>query len=350
MRFQKFFFLILVLFFALQNSFGQSVQNTEVDALKYFDENKRWYNEFTEHWFNFYDIPESEIRDSIAQFDKIGKDLRNPENEWEGTYGNGGDTHGSYLRWSEKNGFILLVINKCNGGPTQIKRGKVVVTSSLVRLIPEKIVTASFHHRSHSKKTHNKPVEFLFVKWRGKKFLIFSDQIINFADYTAGLNPETSGLYDEGWYFSEVLKEENGSANELPIFPIGYENYVKKPFKGEIISVEKTFRRNKPIPSKEEGEYFLDFAKNYEDLVSEVKINLGKSSGIYPKVVMRFVSDEDSSDYDRIVITKVFGNYSIGEYVSDTPKKNCQKSDTEDCKPAERKSLKKGIKLSTTGR
>lgn len=342
---------ILIMLFAFQISFGQSVQSVEVDAVKYFDENKRWFNEFTEHWFQFYDIPEEEIRNSIIQFEKISKDLKTTQSEWEGTYGNGGDTHGNYLHWSEKNGFILLVVNKCNGGPTKIARGRVIKTDTSIQLIPEKVITSTFEHGSHSSRANDyKEREFLLVKWQAKNYVIESDSITNFADYTAGLNPETSGIYDEGWYYSKVFQESKGTANELPIFPAGYEKYVKKPFKATITSIGKSFRRNKKPVSDESDEYLKDDVKNYEDSVTEVKLDLGKSSNISPNIFLRFIS-ENENDYSMrgITITKVFDKYAIGEYVTDVPKKTCQKSDFETCEAEERRPLKIGSKVSTTG-
>lgn len=345
----KSFLTIFILLFALQNSFGQSLQNSEVDGLKYFDENKRWYNEFTEHWFQFFDIPESEIRDSIAQFDKIGKDLRTPENAWEGTYGNGGDTHGSYIRWSEKNGFIWLIVNKCNGGPMQIIRGKVVVTSSLVRLIPEKIVKASFDHGSHNFSL-NKPIDFVLVKWRGENYIVRPTDLRDFADYAAGLNPETSGLYDEGRYFIGLSQKTTGSANDLPIFPAGYETYVKKPLKMTIVSLSKNFRRSKPPVSEDSDDYEKETVKNYDDLVTQFKLDIGKTPNLAPDTFIRFVREnEDDYSMDGIRIVKVFDDYSIGEYVTSVPKKTCRKSGYGDCMAEERRPLKVGMKLSTTG-
>lgn len=344
----KSFLTIFIIFFALQTSLSQSLQNTEVDGLKYFDENKRWYNDFTEHWFQFFDIPESEIRDSIAQFDKIGKDLRNPQSEWERTYGNGGDTHGSYIRWSEKNGFIWLVVNKCSGGPMQIVRGKVVVTSSLVRLIPEKVIKSSFNHDNHTFSV-NKPIDFVLVKWRNENYIVRSTELRDFADYAAGLNPETSGLYDEGRYFVGLSQTQTGSASELPIFPSGYETYVKKPFKPIIVSLGKSFRRNKPI-SKDSDEYEKEIFKNYDDLVTQFKLDIGKNLNLAPNTFIRFIREnEDDYSMDGIRIVKVFDDYSIGEYVTSVPKKTCKKSDYDNCTAQERRLLKVGMKLSTTG-
>jgi hypothetical protein len=45
----------------------------------------------------------------------------------------------------------------------------------------------------------------------------------------------------------------------------------------------------------------------------------------------------------------VFGRYSMGEYTKDIPKKNCQKSDFENCEVEEGRVLKIGQRLSTTG-
>lgn len=347
MKLHKLFLSFLLLLLSPTIYFGQA---EDIDAVKYFDENKRWYNTFTEHWFMFFDIPEAEIRDSIIQFDKISKDLKTSKNEWEGTYGNGGDTHGSYLHWSKNSGFVWLVVNKCNGGPMKITRGKVLVTDSAVKFIPEKVLTSSFQHggHSHQKSDEYKTREFLFVEWRKANFVIESNELTNFADFTAGLNPETSGLNDEGWYFSKVSQSYVGSANELPIFPAGYEKYVRKPFKATIISVGRSFRRAKSDAPADSDETQKSYMLNYDDLVTEVKLDIGKSSNISPGMFLRFVPETYEYRTNGMKITKVFDNHSIAEYVTDAPKKTCKKSDSENCEAEERRTLKAGLRLSTT--
>ena len=47
----------------------------QIDPVAFFDENKRWYNGFTETWFQFFDIPEAEVRKSIVHWELIGRDL-----------------------------------------------------------------------------------------------------------------------------------------------------------------------------------------------------------------------------------------------------------------------------------
>lgn len=344
MKLKKIASVILILLSGCQFVFSQKGASTD-DAVKYFDENKRWYNDFTEHWFNFFDIPEEEVRNAIIHWEQIGEDLKISANESEGTYGNGGDTHGDYLRWSEKSGFVWLNVNKCNGGPMKITRGRVSITQSSVRFIPEKVVAASFQHGNHNSNPEEN--EFLFVKWRKADFLVQSKNIKNFADYTAGLNPSASGFYEGGaWYFSKVLQGYVGSANELPVFPAGYEKYVKKPFRATIISIGKSYRRTKPKEVDEDGK---GIEQSYDDLVTEVKIDIGKSSGIAPGTLIRFLIENDNYTFDGIVVKKVFDKYSVGEYTTDIPKKNCQKNDYENCEAEEGKVLKVGQKLTTTG-
>ena len=318
---------------------------SKAEALKYFDENKRWYNEFTEHWFYFFDISEEEIRDSISLWEEIGEDLANSTNKLEGTYESGDTIHGSYLRWSEKSGFVWLVVNKCNGGPMQIIEGRVLVTPISVKFIPEKTKGGSSSHSHHNSKAQDR--EYLFVKWRDVGHLIEPEDISKFADYTAGLNYSTIEAYENSLaFFSKVLQPYKGSANELPVFPAGYESFVKKPFQGKIISIGKTYRRAKPEQLDDEGK---PFEENYDDLVTEVKLDIGKSSGITPGVFIRFAVGKDDYTNEGLVIKKVFDKYSIAEYKKNIPKKDCRKGEYETCEAEEGRKLNTGQKFSTTG-
>lgn len=342
MRFRVFLTLILLFSFSV---FATAQDKEPVDGIKYFNETKRWYNEFTEHWFYFFDISEEEIRDSIAHWDRIGEDIRNSTNRAEGTFGNGGDTHGDYLRWSEKSGFIWLNVNKCNGGPMKITRGRVSLTQSSVKFIPEKVLGGTSSHGNHNNGSSQQ--EFLFVTWRKADFLIQEKYITDFANYAAGLNLASSDFYDEGRYFSKVLQDYSGSVNELPIFPVGYEKFVKSPLRTTILSIGKSYRRSKPKELYDDG---TAIEQNYDDLVTEVKVNLGKSSGVSRETLLRFlVENEDDYSTDGVVIKKIYPNYSTGEYVIDIPKRNCKKSEYETCEFEPGRTLKVGLKLSTTG-
>jgi len=327
---------------ALVTGFAQKPGDASVDAVKYFDENKRWYNTFTEHWFYFHSIPEDEVRSAIEQWEQIGADLAKPVAN-EGTFLKWGETHGQVFRWSEKSGFIWLDVNKCSGGPMAIVRGKVIVEPGYVRLFPFHS-TGTNHGHGKEKSVAN---EFLFVKWRNVEYLIGKSELINFADFTAGLNAETSGLYGEPWYFSKLSGQVKGSLNELPIFPRGYESYLKKPLKAKIVSIGKSYRRVKPLELDEVG----DALENQNDeLVTTVRLDIGNSMGVSSGTVLRFLFEKDEHyGVEGIRVGTVFENYSYGEYVTDIPRRDCKKSEMELCEAAERRALKIGQRLSTTG-
>lgn len=337
---------ILLFLFLVFNLFNVAVLAQEqtvakIDAIKYFDENKRWYNEFTEHWFYFSDISEEEIRNSIVQWEKIGEDIASVENKWAGTYSSGGSTHGDYFRWSEKSGFIWLNVHKCQGGPMKITRGSVIVTPSGIQLIPEQI--SGKGHSNHKTHQHNyAPVELIFVKWKDASYLVAKTAVSDFTDYTAGLGEYNNQLhfFDYEPFLVRLDSKSKKDIGELPIFPAGYEKFVKKPIKGQIVSIGKSFRRKDPIEYND---------MNWEDLIILVQINVGKNQGVTRNLQFYFVDNEQHM-VETISVKKVELNSSLLEINRSVRKKNCVISEHNDCENHEYAPIKVGMKLSTTGR
>lgn len=323
------------LFLALA-SFAYSQNADKVDVVKYFDENKRWYNDYTEHWFRFFDIPEEEVRNSIIQWEKIGADLENAKEQWAGTFVNGSDTHGDYFRWSEKSGFVWLKVNKCAGGPMQIIRGRAIADSDKVQLFPEHI-SGKEHHGHDDHKKSQKTIDLLFVKWRDVPFLVNKDLISDFADYTAGLGDYNEHLFDSLPFLQKIGAEENDKAEELPVFPNGYEKFVKKPVSGQIVSIVKSFRRA-------DSESYN--AKNWEKLITQVRVNFGALQGAAPKLKLNFVGVE-SPAFEEIRIKKAGVNTSLVEIIRSVPKRNCVVTDDDDCESYDYPEIKVGMRVST---
>lgn len=330
--------ILLVLFNLLNVPLLIKAQNAEkVDAVKYFDDNKRWHNQYTEHWFHFHDIPEEEIRNSIIQWEQIGKDLENVKQEWAGTFASGSDTHGDYFRWSEKSGFVWLSVNKCRGGPMQVIRGSVVASSSQIQLLPEHI-TGSLHHSKHQHTQNYKPIDLLFVEWHGVPILVQKTNLTSFADYAAGLGEYNGyfGILEGTPFLRKFGVESTDNFGELPIFPAGYEKFVKKPIKGKIIKIGKSFRQADPD------------SEDWENLVTQVSVDIGKADGGVPNLQLFFV-DSESDFQEEIKIKKVYANSSITEIVRSVRKKNCLISEESDCKDSDYSKINVGLKLSTTG-
>lgn len=328
--------ILFAFFLFFQITAAQDINKTEIsDVVKFFDENKRWYNGFTETWFYFADISEEEIRDAIIHWEKIGGDLKSSTNVWAGTYGDGGETHGDYFRWSEENGFVWLKVNKCQGGPMQIIRGKVVPSKYQIRLIPEKTFGKTHAHKNHV--THNHQTEFLFVKWGNVPFLVTKNSIKDFADYTAGLGEFNGYFHFLGIpFFSKLGMGFDEREIEMPIFPPGFERFVKKPIKAEIISIGKSFRR-------------IDESNDdWEDLVIPIRLNVGKLSGAYPEMQLFYVNNEQTP-IEKITVKKVGEKFADAEITRSVRKRDCKISEYNDCENPEYLKLKVGIKVSTTG-
>lgn len=332
MKLINFIFVFFILVIGNITTFGQNNEQT-VDAVEYFDLNKRWYNEFTEHWFYFADIPENEVRNAIIQWEQIGKDLKTSSNKNKGTYGDGGDTHGSYFRWSEKSGFIWLNVNKCQGGPVQIVRGKVSADNVQIRLTAEFTLGNTDSHGHHDQ---TRLSELLFVKWKGASFLVPKESIENFADYTAGLGEYNQILLDGFPFLVKSDSQNDEKSQELPVFPKGFEKFLKKPVKAQIISIGKSFLR--PDPDDED----------WDNLIIPVKLNVGKNPEAKPDLKLLYINQEQHYN-EKIIIKKVKEKFSTAEIIRPVRKQNCAITDYNDCVNPKYINLQVGLRLSSTG-
>jgi hypothetical protein len=336
------FLTVLIIVFGSQFVLAQSAQpNHTVDAVKYFDENKRWYQQYTEHWFNFSDIPESEVRKSIQLWEFIGQDLSGSSDKYSGTYGSGGDTHGSYLRWSKGAGFILLHVNKCQGGPTQIIRGRTEENPDGVRLIPETVLGGSAGHGGHGDhKRSSRPIFLVGVRWRGETYLIDQNQLSDFSDYAAGLgsyNNEYAYFLDNS-FLSRLGSEPIDASNEtlLPVFPKQFEKLIKTPVRGTVISIGPSRR----IRDSD--------ATDQDLLITRFQMRLEKVANARASVKLHPV-DQEPTFTDSFEIRSVSGKVATVEQKRSVPKKNCVPSAGSDCAAAEHIQLRIGLKFSSNG-
>ncbi len=222
----------------------------------------------------------------------------------------------------------------------QIIRGRVIANSNQIQLFPEH-TSGSEHHSHSSHKTSQKTIELLFVKWLNAPFLVPKSEISDFADYTAGLGEYNGYFY--GILGSPFLQKfgVKGSehADELPIFPSGFEKFLKKPIRGQIVSIGKSFRQADPNEYND---------ANWENLVIPVRVNVGKAQGVTINLKF-FFADVESSFAEEVRVKDVGANSSLVEVTRSVRKKNCVVTEHNDCENPEYAKLKVGLKLSTTG-
>jgi hypothetical protein len=214
MRFRSLLTCALFLAFCV-SSFAQGA--VAPDPLAFFDEHKRWYNGFTEAWFQFFDIPEADVRTSIGVWQEIGK---------AGTlYASGGSTHGTYVMWSMEKGFMSLDVDKCQGGPMRITSGRVEKIPEGVAFITEYTLGGTGGHSARGgHRARPERIELVSIDWAGANYLVRKSRLAEFADYTAGLGEYNSNFPDlEGDTFLRGGFEKIVHGHKDPWYPAGYE-------------------------------------------------------------------------------------------------------------------------------
>ena len=242
----------------------------------------RWANGVSEPWW----FAEKLSREDIATMQSRWSLIRdeNQANEWAGDYFIGGDTHGSYLRWSAENGYVLVHVNKCEAKVESFEYGKVSASPTLIQFFPEFSKSDSGH--THSSQ-HQTPTRWLPVKWRATHYLVPENGIAAFGDYVAGLGAYNFGLGGAGMievsdFFSKFTDEERDSAEGLPIVPPGYERFIKRPIDARITNVGRSY-----IRVDRENEW-------YNDLVTLVTVNVGRADGVKRRMTFHVLGSENS--------------------------------------------------------
>jgi hypothetical protein len=313
-----------------------------VDPLEFFDKEKRWWRGGSESWFNFFGIPEAEVRNSIEQWERIGRDIEKSGSTRSAGYGGiGGGTHGTYVRWSALSGFVWLDVDDCAGGPMRIVRGRAEVVPTGVIFYPEIRLGVSEGHEGHSQ--HSKQLDrmdFLSVTWMQGTFLVPKDRIRDFSDYAAGL-----GEYNNRFAFMnetpflegrEDVSESEPKTFELPVYPAGYEQYLKRPVRGSVTSIGKAVRR------------VNEDSDTYDELVTPFKIRLESAANLKVGQFLRVVGAEQG--YDEAFEVRGFkGNVATVQNVRSVPKRNCVISAGDDCKVWDHVKLRSGLLLSSNG-
>ncbi len=298
---------------------AQSTSQFEVDG--------RWMNGVSEPWWFEAVHPRNEVLVVQQKWADIESQLRtSSDHRWEGDFFEGTDTHGDYLRWSSKAGFVWLKVDKCRATVMSFSYGKVSAGPTSVELVPEKTIGGTKHHRQ----IDFAAVKFLPVAWSKELMLVPQSDIASFGDYVAGLGQYNQLLmFVEGiMFFSRTVDDEYPDSKD-PIVPPGYERFIKKPINATVVSV------GKPYTKRSDNEW-------WDDLITPVSLKLSRV-GAKPKLMLRIADSEEV-----IELTAVRGQSAFGKIVRPTRKKPCVKLDEEDdCLDREFDAIKVETKAST---
>lgn len=325
-------------------SINAHAQNSSLELDSY----GRWINGVTEPWWFSESVSKEDIAAAQRQWAAIGNEnIAASESLWAGNYFIGGDTHGSYLRWSRQNAFVLFHVNKCEARVMGFSYGKVVFSPSLIQLLPEKTLSDSTKHGHNRHST----LRLLPISWRQVKYLVPENEIADFADYVAGLgeyNDPNFTLIEYAQFFSKsevqttgvaglVARNKNSFGFVEPMVPAGYERFMKKPIDAKITAKGKSYLRHNP-----ENEW-------WDDLVIPVTIDAGSADGLKTKMSLRVVGSEGFGNGEEVVKTTKVGLHSTrGVIERPVRRKPCVKFDpTDDCKNPDYQPVKLGSRVTT---
>lgn len=292
-----------------------------------FEVNGRWMNGPHDAWFFEAVHPRNEVLVAQQKWADLENQLRtSSDHRWEGDFFEGSDTHGDYLRWSSKGGFVWLRVDKCRATVMSFSYGRVLAGPTSIQLIPEKTISGNNHH----KQTNFSSVKFLPVAWAKDLILVPQNEIASFGDYVGGLGRYNDlFIWIDGIMFFSRTVDDTLPISKDPIVPPGYERFIKSPIEAAVLKVGKSYVR------RSDNEW-------WDDQITPVTVKLNRN-GARPRLKFRI---EDSDEI--IELTSVTGRTATGRIVRTVRRNPCVKySDDDDCSEPEYVAIKVGTKAST---
>jgi hypothetical protein len=276
-----------------------------------------WENGVTEHWWLSYeDFTMDDALEAVARWKNAGLEQPDaPVAEWSGVYFSGSETHGTYMRWSPRGGFIIAYIDKCQARVMGLTYGRVEASPTLLQFFSEFNKTASHAHGHSRKKTAPAVIRFVPVAWRGQRMLVAESEMSSFGDYVAGLGRYN---YNRDFFYLEYVEflTQRGTAKDtenietpharagedtdhearIPSVPSGYRRFLKQPIEGTITAVGKRVVRNNYSYQSPDGSE----AAYARASLTYVTVNAGAVRGLKTGMFLR-VSEPDGGDQVRII-------------------------------------------------
>ncbi|HEX7176255.1 MAG TPA: hypothetical protein VF240_13415 [Pyrinomonadaceae bacterium] len=262
------------------------------------DQYGRWVNGVSEPWFFGAELDKAEVSAAQTRWKLIEEENgRAAGGEWAGDYFVGDETHGSFLRWAPGAGFVLFKVNKCAAQVDDFSYGRVVVSPTLVMLVPERAMRprGAHGHGHHPSGNHYVPVKF-----RGERLLIPEGEMSDFGDYVAGL-----GQFNRHQFFSYIMttsffSQFGGSEAEpaaAPVVPPGYERFLKRPLTGRVVSVGRRSIRRDYGYENEDG---TGGVYNGLSSLARLTVNVGRAHGAKRGMILRALATGEDIRLTRV--------------------------------------------------
>lgn len=270
-----------------------------------------WENGVTEPWWlSTRDFTEETASAAVARWKAIGGPGADAH-PWAGDYFRGGETHGTYLRWSPRGGFVIAHVNKCAAQAVGVTHGRAEFAPPVVRFVPEFRGGASgahAHGEGHAAPPPPAEMRFVPVEWRGERLLIPEGEMGDFGDFLAGLgqyNGRDAFLFpDYTAFFTRRDARETGDGDgrraparggAWPAVPPGYERFLKRPIEAAVTAVGRSRDVRGYEAESLAGTLYYERAR-----LTPVTVNVGTQHGASPGMLFRVLGPAEG-DQVRIV-------------------------------------------------
>ena len=223
----------------------------------------------------------------------------------------------------------------------RILRGRVEVIPEGVAFIPEVALGRSMGHAQHTKHADKQGRMLLAtVSWLGMTYLVPNESLSDFSNYAAGLGEYNGNfIYMFDAPFLSTMADESESVvskPRSPVYPAGYETYLKRPIRGAVIAIGKGTRR-------------VDQDSDTSDtLVTPLKIKLENTENLKAGLNLHAVGEE-AGFTESFELRSYDGDVATVDHVRLIPKKNCVVSEYDDCSEPVHLRLRLGLVLSSNG-
>lgn len=270
------------------------------EARAQLDGDGRWVNGVTESWWLGEAITKAEGAEAAARWKALLDESAGARPAgWEGGYFRGGETHGTYLQWSPRGGFVIARVNKCMALVTGLAYGRVEVTPTHVEFFPEVDKESAGGHGHHGAAHPAAPravIRFVPVEWRGERMFIEEEEMDEFGDYVAGLGGYNGRFVYPLLGYEEFFTRGGGKKSATPVVPPGYERFIKRPVEARVISAGRRVLKK---------DYVLKGANTsaeYEHAsVTRVTIDAGTEQGVKEGLLFRVTRPDEG---DTVFVTR----------------------------------------------
>jgi hypothetical protein len=257
------------------------------------------------------DTKNPEVRELLERWDRIGNETQGLTNSSAGMYVKSG-YNGWLLRWAPQAGFVYVYHSE-GLSIIDFSYGKVEVTSSEIRFIPERDMRETFRNRKLST-----PLIWVAAKSPPLKFMIPQEEIKNFGEFIAGLRDynDFNGPCCEfdPFFVSKVSTDELAQGVSIPD---EYQRFMRRPITGRIVSIGKRrIVRGYWMHRNLFGNLFP------ESSLTPIAIDIGRIHGLRKNMLLRFAGEQFNLREQYIQITSVRRQTAVAVVIRSIDKHN----------------------------